>query len=362
MISADGIKREHSAKLIDINSSAISIAVQSAINLCKETEITRSIKTPISLLQEIATKCSCQPVYENISTEGQVHEPLFIYKVTVGDISAIAKGASKKRAKHAAALAYLNEIRFKSIDKNNTLADNIEVLIKSINEANSDETHFDDPNNDETLNKKLTEADKSNPVGDLLELTQKLSLRPPKFEYGEEEGLPHNRMFTCYSHFDKFKEVGTGSSKKVAKRLAAQKLLDKLKEQSNLNELKIEKIGDANINDFSSGKDKNKKSNHNFFSSLKNSNKTVISRLLSKSEILSDEDLKKELFYQLATEENFEFKFYNLGKKKTGLDQVLLQTKTNPNLVVNGVGLNMNEALENAAFNILSLLKLLCSR
>lgn len=92
----DSLPDEKIVNLIDLNSHVIVSAIKAAINLCNETKITRSVKTPISILQEVATKCSCQPVYENISTEGQVHEPLFIYKVTVGDISAVGKGSNKK--------------------------------------------------------------------------------------------------------------------------------------------------------------------------------------------------------------------------------------------------------------------------
>ena len=45
-----------------------------------------------------------------------------------------------------------------------------------------------------------------------------------------------------------------------------------------------------------------------------------------------------------------------------GLCQVLLQTKTNPNHVVNGLGITYDEAFEQAAFTFLELIKLLCNR
>jgi len=64
-----------------------------------------------------------------VSTDGQAHEPLFIFKVTVGDVYAIAKGNSKKAAKHAAALSLLNEVRLKSIGVNDLLAQSIENLM-----------------------------------------------------------------------------------------------------------------------------------------------------------------------------------------------------------------------------------------
>lgn len=118
-----------SIKSLDISSHITNSAVMAATNLCNQQKITRSVKTPISLLQEIATKCNCQPVYDNVSTDGQAHEPLFIFKVTVGDIYAVAKGNSKKAAKHAAALSLLNEVKLKSIGINDVLAQNIDVLM-----------------------------------------------------------------------------------------------------------------------------------------------------------------------------------------------------------------------------------------
>ena len=127
--SNEGLEQVKSSKFIDVNSDVTFAAIQAATNLCNETTLTRSVKTPISLLQEIAIKCSCQPIYENVSIQEQVHEPLFIFKVTVGDISAIAEGTSKKRAKHAAALSILNEIKVKSTGKNDSLAKKIETLM-----------------------------------------------------------------------------------------------------------------------------------------------------------------------------------------------------------------------------------------
>ncbi len=45
-----------------------------------------------------------------------------------------------------------------------------------------------------------------NPVGTLLELTQKFSLRPPIFEFQEEEGESHNKNFICSATFGELKE------------------------------------------------------------------------------------------------------------------------------------------------------------
>ena len=49
-------------------------------------------KTPISYLQELCTKRGITPQYDLLASEGAVHEPNFIMKVTVGEIVANGKG------------------------------------------------------------------------------------------------------------------------------------------------------------------------------------------------------------------------------------------------------------------------------
>jgi dsRNA-specific ribonuclease len=104
-------------------------AVNSAQSIFNSEENPRSQKTPVSLLQELCAKCGIVPTYEIMSSEGQIHDPIFVYRVTASDIIATAKGNSKKRAKHAAALAVLNEIRLKSLGRNEKLASKIETLM-----------------------------------------------------------------------------------------------------------------------------------------------------------------------------------------------------------------------------------------
>lgn len=54
-------------------------------------------KTPISFLQEISTKRGITPQYDLLANEGAVHEPVFIMRVTVGEVIATGKG---KGAEH----------------------------------------------------------------------------------------------------------------------------------------------------------------------------------------------------------------------------------------------------------------------
>lgn len=53
---------------------------------------------------------------------------------------------------------------------------------------------------------------------------------PPLYEMENEEGLPHERQFTIACEVFKHREVGTGKSKKLAKRQAAHKMWQYLQE------------------------------------------------------------------------------------------------------------------------------------
>ena len=51
-----------------------------------------------------------------------------------------------------------------------------------------------------------------NPVGELQEFTQKKLIKPPVYEFANEDGPPHNREFVCTVKLGKFTEKGEGCS------------------------------------------------------------------------------------------------------------------------------------------------------
>lgn len=214
----------------------------------------------------------------------------------------------------------------------------------------------------ETTTLSVTENQaESNPIGDLLEITQKCSLRPPVFEFGEEEGPAHNKQFTCFIKFGDLTETGTGRTKKLAKRNAATKLLVSLKSNASfLKDNQADKV-ESKFQFLSNAKDsKANKKNGVDFARLKQSTNQTINKLFNNT--LKEEELKKLTFEQIAKEENFEYNYYQVPKNKAGLQQVLLQIQIVPSTVVSGIGINVEEALDNAAYNALNLIKLLCSR
>lgn len=69
-----------------------------------------------------------------------------------------------------------------------------------------------------------------NPIGWLQEMCMSRRWPPPSYEMEHEEGLPHERQFTIACQVLKFRQIGTGKSKKLAKRMAAHKMWQALQD------------------------------------------------------------------------------------------------------------------------------------
>lgn len=68
-------------------------------------------KSPVSLLQEVYVRRGMTPQYDLVQVEGEVHQPTFKYRVTVGRTLATGCGHSKKKAKHCAAKIMLDKLK-----------------------------------------------------------------------------------------------------------------------------------------------------------------------------------------------------------------------------------------------------------
>lgn len=130
-------------------------------------------------------------------------------------------GRSKKEAKHAAAKALIDKLTGLN------LSDSFYQQNKSFNSngspgaiaATTTNTNFDEKNQ------------MGNPIGVLQEFCMSKHWPPPQYEVEVEVGLPHERQFTIGCLVLKFREVGMGKSKKIAKRQAAQKMWERLQSQ-----------------------------------------------------------------------------------------------------------------------------------
>ncbi|KAI1292306.1 Interferon-inducible double-stranded RNA-dependent protein kinase activator A -like protein A [Halotydeus destructor] len=178
--------------------------------------------TPISVLQDFCFRNldGVVPEYNLLSVEGVVHAPTFMYRVQINDVFTSNVGNSKKKAKHGAALSAMRILLEQFSD-----VEDIEYFRTKLASFSDESQPKKEPQED------LVDSD-FNPVGKLQEVCMKKRWRPPVYDTVEEIGLPHERVFTMtceINHSDvQLKVTGTGKSKKLAKRTAANEMICKL--------------------------------------------------------------------------------------------------------------------------------------
>ncbi|KAG4075896.1 hypothetical protein HA402_003722 [Bradysia odoriphaga] len=325
-----------------------------AIDLAQVTDM--GIKTPVSILQEILSRQGITPSYELVRIEGAHHEPTFRYRVWYNDKDAIGAGKSKKEAKHSAAKAL--------IDKLTGVSYTVNEISTTVN------------GNIDDLNSSLDSNVFGNPIGWLQELCTARRWPPPMYENELELGLPHERQFTIACVVSKYREVGQGKSKKIAKRLAAHKMwinihknaLAKSKANQDLDddvnaEMPVVRI----LSRYTSLKGVNMPIANNqhvvkvteFHKSLKNVGGKTLNQLQTAT-VNTDEVNYIQFLQEIATEHQFEIKYGHIEDKTVaGRFQCLVQLSTLPVAVCQGTGTTAEEAQANAAHNALEYLKIM---
>ncbi|XP_055376568.1 interferon-inducible double-stranded RNA-dependent protein kinase activator A homolog isoform X3 [Condylostylus longicornis] len=283
-----------------------------------------AMKTPVSILQELLSRHGITPSYELVQIEGAIHEPTFRYRVSFNDkdipFTAMGAGRSKKEAKHAAAKALIDKLTGTSVgsmsDNNPTLSATTNGDTTSI--GNLQETSYE-------------EKVQGNPIGWLQEMCMARRWPPPTYETEMEVGLPHERQFTIACTILKYREVGRGKSKKVAKRLAAHKMWTRLQENP-LDHAQITSVLDEEGNEEST--------------CLKNTEINYV-----------------QFLEEIAHEHEFEVTYVDIEEKTySGRSQCLVQLSTLPVAVCHGSGLSSKEAQANAAHNALEYLKIMTKK
>ncbi|XP_059616776.1 interferon-inducible double-stranded RNA-dependent protein kinase activator A homolog isoform X5 [Phlebotomus argentipes] len=268
------------------------------------------MKTPVSILQELLSRRGITPNYELVQIEGAIHEPTFRYRVSFNDKDAMGAGRSKKEAKHAAAKALIDKLTGQSHGGDQTEATSLETSLGP--------SGFDD---------KVM----GNPIGWLQEMCMARRWPPPTYETEMEVGLPHERQFTIACTVLKYREVGQGKSKKIAKRIAAHKMWTRLHE-SPPETREVYQIINEEANEESAS--------------------------------LSSPDINCVQFLQeIASEHQFDVTYVEI-EEKTYSDcfQCLVQLSTLPVAVCQGAGKTRNDAKTAAARNSLEYLKIMTKK
>lgn len=321
-------------------------------------------KTPISLLQELCAQQGITPDYKLISVEGAVHAPTFMYRVQIGEAVATGTGQSKKKAKHAAAKAILEQLLSSQGQfGEGFVSDGVTVNAESLDQITA------------TPSQSATQEEgvPGNPVGALQEKCMKMRWQPPFYETEEEKGLPHERVFTIACYVDHLVEKGEGKSKRLAKRQAAHNMLKRLKdlegkdEEETKNEAKVN--GLLGTNDVSNVKEKhsNLQSAYSqkvmkFLKDLKTSKSLALMRLQEVD--LMDPNLDcANLLQEISEELEFEITYIPMeAQGKNGDFHCMVQISSLPLAVCFGRGFSKEEAKTDAAFNALQFIKIMSKK
>ncbi|XP_068101534.1 interferon-inducible double-stranded RNA-dependent protein kinase activator A isoform X2 [Hyperolius riggenbachi] len=236
------------------------------------------------------------------------------------------EGPSKKMAKHKAAEAALNILRGDA---------NLNLPVP-------------EPVTRDASKQPANQA-QGNPIGSLQELAVQKGWRMPEYFVSQEDGPAHKREFTLSCRVETFVETGSGTSKKVAKRIAAEKLLDKLHSipADNLN-ISLKKGAGNNPGCT--------------WDKLQNSSGEKINVLKRNALSIPNTDYVKMLT-ELAEEQEFRVSYLDIEELSVnGQFQCLAEISTSPVTVCHGTGLSCGNAHNDAAHNALQYLKIMAGR
>ncbi|XP_077583815.1 interferon-inducible double-stranded RNA-dependent protein kinase activator A homolog isoform X1 [Stigmatopora nigra] len=297
--------------------------------------------TPIQILHEYGVKHGKIPTYVLEKSEGEVHQPNFVFSVTVGEVCCKGEGSSKKAAKHVAAEVALRNLQVDITD--------MSIPIKS--ESNSVV-----PESNGT----------SNSVGTLQELCLQRGWRLPDYTMLTETGPPHEPEFTFTCTVESLSETASGISKKAAKKAAADKMVAKLQSLSGSTE--ITWVGqlllvrlEALMSDLDSFLSCQTPKPWVRFENLKNSSAEKISLLRRNPLSIPNMDYI-QMLAELSAEQKFDVAYSDIDElTANGQYQCLVELSTYPVTVCHGTGISCTNAHHAAAHNALQYVKIVAS-
>lgn len=313
-------------------------------------------KTPISLLQEYGTRIGKTPVYDLLKAEGQAHQPNFTFRVSVGEISCTGQGPSKKAAKHKAAEAALKMLK-------GGLCGPVGISVEGDGFICADVVVDGDSSPSEMKTSSNSQQSECNPVGALQELVVQKGWRLPEYTVTQESGPAHRKEFTMTCRVERFMEIGSGTSKKLAKRNAAAKMLSRIHDVPV--DLRSNNEADTEDDTFAmhlgsraeSGKSKSFSCT---WDSLRNSAGEKILQLRTHPLASPTDSNFCSLLTDLSVEQRFDVSYLDLEERsRSGLCQCLVELSTQPITVCHGNAPSVDDARANAAYNALQYLKIM---
>ncbi|XP_059426573.1 double-stranded RNA-binding protein Staufen homolog 1 isoform X1 [Carassius carassius] len=187
--------------------------MQQLAEMDEEPEEENLNKSEISQVFEIALKRNMSVNFEVLKEAGPPHMKSFVVRVTVGEFSGEGEGKSKKIAKKLAATAVLEELRkLPQLPVTDKIPLRIKKKSKSIIKLQTSPEY----------------GQGMNPISRLAQIQQAKKEKEPEYTLVTERGLPRRREFVMQVSVGCQNAEGMGPSKKVAKRNAAEKMLELL--------------------------------------------------------------------------------------------------------------------------------------
>jgi len=184
------------------------------------------LKSPISLVHEIALKRNFQVYFEVIREAGPPHMRSFLTKCIVGEFLTEGDGNGKKVSKKRAAELMLDKLK--------QLPPVVSALVPKPRKMVT--TKKKSRNLIKLENKEGggsgvvagAESQSINPISRLIQIQQARKEKEPVYVLVAERGMPRRREFVMQVTVGQQSTTGTGPNKKLAKRAAAESLLQLL--------------------------------------------------------------------------------------------------------------------------------------
>jgi len=338
---------------------------------------------PVGALQERYQSRGILPFYRVVHFEGMSHNPVFTYQVTIGEMTAIGTGNSKKQAKHAAARGMIDKLDGRTPATTPVLPPNTNLDTSA---DGSVTTQSSQGSNGSSTGKEGGAGAPTNPIGKIQEYCVKFSLPLPIYDLQNTIGQPHQRNFEIIAKVGSVNAIGSGTSKKDAKRSAASALLAKLKAMGNdvtsLSNIIPPANGTANsVGDIEEELElakgvsgmkietltqKHSKVLQDFYKKLQDSGKAKL-LALHRSNLREPNFDYVRLLAELGQEQGFEITYVDIFQNEeersaSGDHQCLVQLSTLPVAVCYGTGQTQPAANNDAARHALNYLKLMTKK
>jgi len=184
------------------------------------------LKSPISLVHEIALKRNFQVYFEVIREAGPPHMRSFLTKCIVGEFLTEGDGNGKKVSKKRAAELMLDKLK--------QLPPVVSALVpkpRKMMTTKKKSRNLIKLENKEGAGSGVVagaESQSINPISRLIQIQQARKEKEPVYVLVAERGMPRRREFVMQVTIGQQSTTGTGPNKKLAKRAAAESLLQLL--------------------------------------------------------------------------------------------------------------------------------------